>query len=172
MGFGLSAKRGERRRVRGCDRSAHAFHHTHTHTGTHTRAHTHTHTHAHTHKDAHAVYCAALCLYAGWHTRFTASGADRISLVGGWGVSPWQQLLQIAGCNAYDDIIQTSSNDTDQRYPLKCVRLHPSVTTSCALSTKHQEEKAWRGNLSCEDNQYSELTWYMIHLIRCDMNHM
>lgn len=38
-------------------------------------------THTYKDKDTQAVYCADLCLYAGWHTRFDASGADRIPLL-------------------------------------------------------------------------------------------
>lgn len=76
-------------------------------------------------KDAWAAYCAALSLYAGWHTRFVASGVDRVSLLekkermkerkG----SPWQQLLQFVGSNMCDDIIQHHWSEVPaDAYPL------------------------------------------------------
>lgn len=61
--------------------------------------------------EAQTAYSAACCRCSGRHTCFPASGTGRILLRwgGGGGDSPWQQLLQIVGCNAPDDILQHRS---------------------------------------------------------------
>lgn len=93
-------------------------------------------------KDARAAYCAALSLYAGWHTRFVASGVDRVSLLekkermkerkG----SPWQQLLQFVGSNMCDDIIQHHWSEV----PADAYPLYLSVK----ISSFEKKEVQWK----------------------------
>ena len=63
--------------------------------------------------------------------------------------SPWQQLLQLVGCNACDDIIQTSSNNMDQRYLL--MRIPSAVNQNLMCPQTKKEKKRRRGNPSQEE---------------------
>lgn len=66
--------------------------------------------------------------------------------------SPWQQLLQFVGCNACDDIIRTSSNNTDQRYLLMRIPTPVNQNLMCP-QTKRRGNPPQKGDISPPQQQ-------------------
>lgn len=90
---------------------------------------THRYTHVCKDKDTQAVYCAALRLYAGWHTRFDASGADRISLLE-------KKKRHLHGNSFCSLLVVTSVMTSSRHHPTTwirdtcwCVSPRPSIKT-------------------------------------------